>query len=110
MMELSKKDSKMLQGLAVLAMVWLHLFDKESGDLFIPLIFVGSKPLSFLVAQLSDFCVFGFAFVSGYGHMAQSDSQGWYRRRLKGLLSVFVNYWVILAAFSIVSVIVGKAF
>lgn len=26
-MELTKNDSKMLQGLSVLAMVWLHLFD-----------------------------------------------------------------------------------
>ena len=108
-MELNKNDSKMLQGLSVLAMVWLHLFDREHSGLFMPLIFLGSKPLSFLIAQLADFCVFGFAFVSGYGHMAQSDGKGWYKRRLKGLLSVFISYWVILAVFSAVSAIAGQA-
>ncbi len=108
-MELSKKDSKMLQGLSVLAMVWLHLFNREAGDLFTPMLFIGPKPLSFLIAQLADFCVFGFAFVSGYGHMAQTGEKGWYRSRLKGLLSVLISYWSVLAVFTVVSVIAGNA-
>ena len=37
-MELTKKDTKMLQGLSVLAMVWLHLFDTNNYQgLFEPL-------------------------------------------------------------------------
>lgn len=40
-MELTKNDSKMLQGLSVLAMVWLHLFDGDYAGLFTPLLFVG---------------------------------------------------------------------
>lgn len=59
----------MLQGLSVLAMLCLHLFDRNYQNLFQPLIFVGGIPFSFYVAQLSDFCVFGFAFCSGYAHM-----------------------------------------
>ena len=68
-MEFSKNDSKMLQGLSVLAMVWLHLFDRDYTGLFSPVLFVGGVPLSFYLGQLSDFCVFGFAFLSGYAHM-----------------------------------------
>lgn len=38
-MELTKNDSKMLQGLSVLAMVWLHLFDRDDTGLFTSILF-----------------------------------------------------------------------
>ena len=107
-MELTKNDSKMLQGLSVLAMVWLHLFDRDYTDLFTPILFGGGIPYSFYIAQLSDFCVFGFAFLSGYAHMMQSSQAGYYKRRLKGLLSVFCSYWLILIVFSILGIVVGQ--
>lgn len=44
-MELSKNDSKMLQGLSVLAMIWLHLFCKDYTGLFTPIIFAGGVRL-----------------------------------------------------------------
>lgn len=98
----------MLQGLSVLAMVCLHLFDRDYQGLFAPILFVQSVPLSFYFGQLSDFCVFGFAFCSGYAHMAQFEQAGYYKRRLKSLLSVLCNYWLILIVFSIISVIIGQ--
>lgn len=107
-MELSTKDTKMLQGLSVLAMVWLHLFDRSYEGLFRPLVFFQGVPLSFYVAQLCDFCVFGFAFCSGYGHYAQYNSRNFYKRRLKGLLSVFCSYWLILLLFSAIAICLGQ--
>lgn len=107
-MELSKDDSKMLQGLSVLAMVWLHLFDWDFTGLFTPIVFIGGVPLSFYIGQLSDFCVFGFAFLSGYAHMLQSEQKGYYKRRLKGLLSLFCSYWLIMVVFSAISIVVGQ--
>ncbi len=44
-MELSKNDTKMLQGLSVLAMIWLHLFCKDYIGLFTPIIFAGGVRL-----------------------------------------------------------------
>lgn len=38
-MELQKEDSKMLQAFSVMAMVCLHLFDRDHTDLFQPLVF-----------------------------------------------------------------------
>lgn len=107
-MELTKNDSKMLQGLSVLAMVWLHLFDRDYEGLFTPLLFVGGVPMSFYLGQLSDFCVFGFAFLSGYAHMTQYGRTGYYKRRLKGLLSMFCSYWLIMIVFSLVGVLIGQ--
>lgn len=36
-MELTKRDTKMIQGLSVLAMLCLHLFDRDYTGLFTPL-------------------------------------------------------------------------
>lgn len=108
-MELTKNDSKMLQGLAVMAMVILHLFDRmDYQELFRPLIFFKEIPLSFYIAQLSDFCVFCFAFCSGYAHMKLSEQTGYYSRRLHGLLRLLVQYWIIIVVFSIVSISTGS--
>ena len=109
-MELTKNDTKMLQGFSVLAMLWLHLFDQDYTSLFTPIVFLQGVPLSYCIAQLSDFCVFGFAFCSGYGHMILFESQAnsYYKRRLKGLLSLLCTYWLILIVFSIVSIIAGQ--
>lgn len=109
MIELTKNDTKMLQGLSVLAMVCLHLFcTNDYARKFTPIVFAGGVPISFYLAQLSDFCVFGFAFCSGYGHYAQYGKAGFYKQRLKGLLLLVCSYWVILVLFSIVSIVIGQ--
>ena len=109
-MELTKKDTKMLQGLSVLAMVCLHLFDTyDYQGLFQPLLFIGDLPVSFFLGQLSDFCVFGFAFCSGYAHMLLFKQKDYYKKRLKSLLGLLINYWIIVILFSIVSICMGKA-
>lgn len=68
----------------------------------------GGVPIVYYFAQLSDFCVFGFAFCSGYGHYAQSEKHNFYKIRLKGLLSLVCSYWLILIVFSMISIIIGQ--
>lgn len=98
----------MLQGLSVLAMVWLHLFDRNYEGLFQPVLFFAGVPFSFYMAQLCDFCVFGFAFCSGYGHYIQYQKPDFYKKRLKGLLSVFCSYWLVLLFFSVAALLLGQ--
>lgn len=107
-MELTKSDTKMMQGLSVLAMVCLHLFDRNYIGLYTPLLFFKGIPLSFYFAQLSDFCVMGFAFCSGYAHMKLYGTQNYYKKRMKGLLTLYTRVWLILIVFSIISLVVGK--
>lgn len=107
---MSKEESRMLQGLSVLAMVCLHLFDTLNySDLFTPLITLKGFPLVFYFAQLSDFCVMGFAFCSGYAHMKLFHQKDYYKKRLVSLLSLYCNFWIILFLFTLVSVAVGQA-
>lgn len=109
-MELTRKDTKMLQAMSVLAMLCLHLFDRlELKGLYKPLIYTwGGYPLTYILGQLSDFCVMGFAFCTGYAHYLLRGEKGFYRNRLKGLLSVLAGYWVVLTVFSAVGIFVGK--
>ena len=99
----------MLQGLSVIAMVLLHLFcTYDYADKYTPILFFSGVPLCFYIAQLSDFCVFGFAFCSGYGHMVNYGREDFYKSRLKGLLALLCDYWVILFVFSIISIAAGQ--
>ena len=64
--------------------------------------------MSFYLGQLSDFCVFGFAFCSGYAHMTQYEHPDYYKQRLKGLLRILCSYWLILILFSLICIIIGQ--
>lgn len=111
-MELTPKDTKMLQGLSVLAMVCLHLFDRYDYDgLFQPLVFLAGYPLSFYFGQISDFCVVGFAFCSGYSHMAMlrtMDRKQYVKRSWQRLAYLYINYWIVLFVFTALSIIGGQ--
>lgn len=109
-MELTPKDTKMMQGLSVMAMVCLHLFCRyDYHDLYQPICYLWGLPLPFYFGQMADFCVASFAFCSGYGHMKQyAEGKFSYKKRLVSILSLFINYWIILAVFSVVSVIAGQ--
>lgn len=107
-MELTKNDTRMIQGLSVLAMVWLHLFDRSYEGLYQPILFLFGIPVSFYVAQLCDFCVMGFAFCSGYAHYRLSEENDYFSKRKKSLLKLLIKYWIVLAVFCGISILVGK--
>lgn len=112
-MEFTAEDSKMIKGLAVLAMVWLHLFDRHNfADLYTPIFFLKGLPLCYFFAQVSDWCVMGFAFVSGYGHCAlfKEGKQNKYyiRKSLYRLLILYINYWIILFGATLLSILLGQ--
>ncbi|AZB21695.1 acyltransferase [Kaistella haifensis] len=99
----SLQQSNYLKAIAILMMLGLHLFNRDYNNLFEPLIFIGSKPLSYYISLFCDACVPIFAFVSGYGlyFKYQKDSSkyvGDHGRRLKKL---YINYWVIIALFPV---------
>ena len=108
-MELTRKDTKMLQGLSVLAMLCLHLFDRtDPAGLYEPFARFGEVTITYMLGQLSDFCVMGFAFCTGYVHYQLKDEDYFFKKRLKGLLSLLITYWVVLVVFSVVGLLTGK--
>lgn len=92
-------------------MLCLHLFNRDYTGVFEPLIFIGSKPLSYYISLFCDACVPIFAFVSGYGLYFKyvKDSNSYIKDNFSRLKKLYINYWIIIALFPIViGFIVGK--
>lgn len=102
-MELTKQDTQMAKGMAVLGMVMLHLFCRKADLPYTPLIWCGELPFVYYLGLFGDLCVPVFCFCSGYAHYLMADAQkGGYRRRLPGKALRFLsNYWIVVVLFSI---------
>lgn len=72
-MELKKNDTKMLQGLSVLAMVWLHLFcTYDYADKFTPLMYLGGATSVLLCRTAQRFLCLWICFLQrlwAYGEL-----------------------------------------
>ncbi|MGG3582650.1 hypothetical protein P5618_011460 [Priestia megaterium] len=67
-MEFSKKDMKILQGVAILFMLSLHLFArKEINGLYETFPVINRVPFVYYLALFGDACVPIYLFASGYG-------------------------------------------
>ncbi|WP_230322501.1 MULTISPECIES: hypothetical protein [Bacillus] len=67
-MEISKNDTKMLKGVAILFMLLLHLFcRKEVNGLYETFPIINGVPLVYYIGLFGDACVPIYCFVSGYG-------------------------------------------
>ncbi len=103
-MEITIQKSNQLKSIAILMMLFLHLFNQDYKDLFEPIFFVGKQPLSYYISLFCDACVPIFAFVSGYGlYFKYVQNPKIYgnanNTRLKKL---YINYWIILLLFAVI--------
>lgn len=102
-MEITIKQSNHLKSIAILMMLFLHLFNTlDYEGLFIPLIYIGEKPLVYYLSLFSDACVPIFAFVSGFGlYYKYRQNKGSYniRSNAKRIYSLYKIYWIILFIF-----------
>ena len=104
---LSKRDTNILKGVALLLLLLHHCFYTGAG--FDDVVLHG-HPLVKNIGVLGKLCVAIFVFLSGYGLMATSLRQGrlgslwmFYRRRFAKLM---VNYWLIWLLFVPVGIFV----
>lgn len=100
---ISLQKSNQLKSIAILMMLFLHLFNRDYNGLFEPLIFIGENPLSYYISLFCDACVPIFAFVSGYGlYYKYNQNKADFRKgnyvRLKKL---YINYWIIIILFAV---------
>lgn len=107
-MDITKRDSKMLKGVAILSMLMLHLFCRRENLPYTPLLWIGGTPLIYYFALFGDICVAIYCFVSGYAHYMQS-SEAEIKKRWKHLLHFFIPFWVIAAVFSLIGLLAGNA-
>lgn len=107
-MDITKRDSKMLKGVAILSMLMLHLFCRRENLPYTPLLWIGGTPLIYYFALFGDICVAVYCFVSGYAHYMQSSGAE-IKKRWKHLLHFFIPFWVIAAVFSLIGLLAGNA-
>jgi hypothetical protein len=108
-MELTKQDTKMTKGLAIIFMVLLHLFCRKTDLPYECIKTTGGVPLVYYIGLLGDCCVAIYCFCSGYAlgiiNQKISDTKQYYISRLKSVFKLMINYWVVLVLFSVVGLI-----
>ncbi len=107
-MDITKRDSKMLKGVAILSMLMLHLFCRKENLPYTPLLWIGSTPLIYYFGLFGDICVAMYCFVSGYAHYLQA-SKAESHQRWKRLLRFMLPFWIIAVVFSLVGLLTGNA-
>lgn len=100
---ISLRKSGHLKAIAILMMLFLHLFNRSHEGLFIPLIYVGEQPLSYYLSLFADACVPIFAFASGYGLYFKflQDRRVYGRTNLQRLKNLYISYWIIVLLFAV---------
>jgi len=100
-MELTKQQTTELKGIAILMMLFLHLFNKSYMDLFQPLVFVRSQPVSHYLSLFCDCCIAIYCFCSGYGlYIGYSEDKSSFNHKNRiRIFKLYINYWVIIVVF-----------
>lgn len=111
--ELSKKDTNMTKGLAIILMVTLHLFCRTDNLPYECLMTIKGVPLTYYFGLFSDCCVAIYCFCSGYALQLISTKynsyKDYYKSRVKSVLKFLMNFWMVLIIFSIVGLIFDKS-
>lgn len=109
--ELTKKDTNMTKGLAIVFMVLLHLFCRVD-DLPYECLKIGGVPLVYYIGLFADQCVAIYCFCSGYALdliCSKFDkAKDYYTSRLKNVLKFLINFWIVLIIFSILGLFFDK--
>lgn len=122
---ITKDQSKMLQGLAILMMLYHHLFSTPEalGIEYRSLLQFGSLNIELHMAWFFKICVAIYAFVSGYGlcrgiRHTDNPDEGFFANLikkyifvLKKLLNFMIQYWLVFIIFVPIGfVFFGKPF
>lgn len=111
-MELTKKDTNMTKGLAIVFMVLLHLFCRVD-NLPYECLKIREVPLVYYLGLFSDCCVAIYCFCSGYAleliNEKFKNAKDYYKNRVKSVFSFLINYWIVLIVFSIIGLIFDKS-
>ena len=97
---MSKENSTILKGIAILMMLFYHLFNRtEINELCTSLIMIGDTPLIYYLSQACDPVPF-FLILSGYGltFLYRNNRLG-IRMEIPRLFKLYIHYWIVLLIF-----------
>ncbi|WP_180230231.1 acyltransferase [Bacillus sp. AFS073361] len=102
--QFSKKMTSQAKGLAILLMVYHHLFtfpDRISSVDYAPLMMFNGQPLDQLIGAFGKICVSIFLFTSGYGLYQNflKNNSFTFKVSLKKIIQFLKTYWIIFIIF-----------
>lgn len=96
---LLKSESLQMKGVAIMLMVFLHLFNRtENVELCNNSVFLFGTPLTAQLAKFAEICVPLYLFLSGYGlyiYYLKSDTIG----PIKRIFRLYLNFWTVFVIF-----------
>ena len=94
---MSKQDTKFLKGLAILLMLFLHLFNHE--DNYNSFCFIGDDSLVSILTRACNPVSF-FLILGGIGlYSVWKSGKGKIKDNFKRIFRLYVHYWIILLIF-----------
>lgn len=104
-----KEESQMLGGIAILLMIWHHLFCFPSwyseGVGWTPVLGYFGAGLTRIPAVFGNICVQMFALISGYALFINTKSYGSWKSRGAKLMRFLGAYWLIYFIFLIIALL-----
>lgn len=105
---LTKNDSKVLKGISILIMIWLHTFlYKNNVDLLTCSIYIGNMPLVILIRNFCGICIHLYLFLGGYGlyicYINRNLHSSW------RVFYLYLNYWIMLIMVLSIGVIINPS-
>jgi len=99
---MQKEETLLLKGIAILLMLWLHLFSDvdqvRQCQYLLP--FFGGKPLAYAFTRIASCCVPIYIFLGGYGLACVFNQRcGGPMHNGRRALSLMVNFWVVCLLF-----------
>ena len=86
-MSFEKKDTKIIKGIAIILMLYHHLFafPERINETYISLFSIHQKTISFLIGDFGKLCVAIFIFLGGYGTYItyKEKKEGFIRNKIK---------------------------
>lgn len=99
---MTKSDTRELKGLAILMMLWLHLFSNPEmvRQCTYWLSYVNGQPLAYALTRLASSCVPIYIFLGGYGLAATyKTTAGHQLHGGRRALALMANFWLVFLIF-----------
>lgn len=94
---MSKEDSQIMKGVAILLMLFLHLFNNINTDeVCHNFIFIDGLPLVYILTRAANPVSF-FLILGGYGMFKVNEKGD--RHRWSRIIKLFLHYWIVLTIF-----------